>query len=96
MFTYRICQNQAIVDKLLTPGYLPTEAEKQAAEDCFEAGELKCTDVAGQTCGYNPDCQEGQPCWRNDWFTCKRISILGTRETKLISIRRWLQRRLKM
>ena len=76
MFSYRICQNQALVDKLLTPGYLPTEAEKQAAEDCFEAGELKCTDVAGQTCGYNSDCQEGQPCWRNDWFTCECISIL--------------------
>ncbi|KAL6704064.1 Lytic polysaccharide monooxygenase 13A [Coniothyrium glycines] len=70
MFTYRICQNQALVDKLLTPGYLPTDAEKQAAEDCFAAGELKCTDVSGQTCGYNPDCQQGQACWRNDWFTC--------------------------
>ncbi|CAN9451611.1 unnamed protein product [Alternaria alternata] len=70
MFSYRICQNQAIVDKLLTPGYLPTEAEKQAAEDCFQAGELKCTDVPGQTCGYNSDCQQGQACWRNDWFTC--------------------------
>lgn len=71
MFAYRICQNQALVDKFLTPGYLPTEAEKQAAEECFEAGTLKCTDVAGQTCGYNPDCQQGQACWRNDWFTCK-------------------------
>ncbi|KAE8847720.1 hypothetical protein PTNB85_01563 [Pyrenophora teres f. teres] len=70
MFSYRICQNQAIVDKLLTPGYLPTEAEKQAAEKCFEAGELKCTGVPGQTCGYNPDCQAGQACYRNDWFTC--------------------------
>jgi predicted carbohydrate-binding protein with CBM5 and CBM33 domain len=71
MFAYRICQDQALVDKFLTPGYLPTEAEKQAAEECFEAGTLKCTDVAGQTCGYNPDCQQGQACWRNDWFTCK-------------------------
>jgi len=70
MFAYRICQDQALVDKFLTPGYLPTEAEKQAAEECFEAGTLKCTDVAGQTCGYNPDCQQGQACWRNDWFTC--------------------------
>ncbi|KAF1835923.1 hypothetical protein BDW02DRAFT_578364 [Decorospora gaudefroyi] len=70
MFSYRICQDQALVDKFLTQGYLPTEAEKQAAEDCFEAGELKCTDVAGQTCSYNPDCQQGQACWRNDWFTC--------------------------
>jgi hypothetical protein len=59
------------VDKLLKPGYLPSEAEKQAAEDCFEAGTLKCTNVAGQSCGYNPDCQQGQACWRNDWFTCK-------------------------
>ncbi|KAH7359781.1 starch binding domain-containing protein [Pyrenochaeta sp. MPI-SDFR-AT-0127] len=71
MFSYRICQDQALVDKFLTPGYLPTEAEKQAAEDCFEAGLLKCTDVAGQTCGFNPDCTSGQACWRNDWFTCK-------------------------
>ncbi|CAO2653597.1 Nn.00g030080.m01.CDS01 [Neocucurbitaria sp. VM-36] len=71
MFTYRICQDQDLVDKFLTPGYLPTDAEKQAAEDCFRAGELKCTDVAGQTCDYNADCQEGQACWRNDWFTCK-------------------------
>ncbi|KAH7084381.1 starch binding domain-containing protein [Paraphoma chrysanthemicola] len=70
MFAYRICQNQALVDKLLTPGYLPTDAEKQAAEDCFEAGTLKCTDVNGQSCGFNPDCQQGQACWRNDWFTC--------------------------
>lgn len=70
MFSYRICQNQTLVDKFLTPGYLPTEAEKQAAEDCFEAGTLSCTDVSGQDCGYSPDCSEGQPCWRNDWYTC--------------------------
>ena len=74
MFAYRICQDQALVDKLLTPGYLPTDAEKQAAEDCFEAGTLKCTDVDGQTCGYNSDCTEGQACWRNDWFTCRSSS----------------------
>ena len=71
MFSYRICQDQALVDKFLTPGYLPTEAEKQAAEECFEKGTLPCTDVTGQTCGYNADCTQGQACWRNDWFTCK-------------------------
>lgn len=70
MFTYRICQDQTLVDKFLTPGYLPTEAEKQAAEDCFTAGTLPCTDVNGQSCDYNPDCSPGQACWRNDWFTC--------------------------
>ncbi|KAK4120350.1 carbohydrate-binding module family 20 protein [Parathielavia appendiculata] len=70
MFSYRICQNQTLVNKFLTPGYLPTQAEKQAAENCFEAGTLSCTDVSGQDCGYNPDCSPGQPCWRNDWFTC--------------------------
>lgn len=70
MFSYRICQNQTLVDKFLTPGYVPTDAEKQAAEDCFEAGTLPCTDVTGQSCGYNPDCTQGQACWRNDWFTC--------------------------
>jgi hypothetical protein len=71
MFTYRICTDQALVDKFLTPGYLPTESEKQAAEDCFTAGTLPCTDVNGQSCDYNPDCSPGQACWRNDWFTCK-------------------------
>ncbi|KAK6515992.1 hypothetical protein TWF281_004582 [Arthrobotrys megalospora] len=71
MFTYRICQNQELVNKFLDPNYLPTNAEKQAAEDCFEAGTLSCKDVPGQTCDYSPDCQQGQPCWRNDWFTCK-------------------------
>lgn len=70
MFTYRICQDQDLVDKFLDPNYLPTDAEKQAAEDCFEAGLLPCTDVDGQNCGYNPDCQSGQACYRNDWFTC--------------------------
>ncbi|KAK7185432.1 hypothetical protein DPSP01_001949 [Paraphaeosphaeria sporulosa] len=77
MFTYRICQDQALVDKFLDPSYLPTDAEKQAAEDCFRAGELKCTDVPGQTCDYNADCTSGQACWRNDWFTCK-----GFQDTK--------------
>lgn len=79
MFSYRICQDQALVDKFLTPGYLPTEAEKQAAEKCFQAGELKCTDVPGQTCGFNADCQQGQACWRNDWFTCKCFSTFKMR-----------------
>ncbi|OBT82150.1 hypothetical protein VE02_09112 [Pseudogymnoascus sp. 03VT05] len=74
MFSYRICEDQALVDKLLTPGYLPTDAEKQAAEDCFQAGTLDCTDVSGQSCGYNPDCSPGQSCYRNDWFTCNGFS----------------------
>jgi hypothetical protein len=79
MFSYRICQNQTLVDKFLTPGYLPTEAEKQAAEDCFEAGTLACTDVSGQECGYSPDCSSDQPCWRNDWFTCNAFQATSRR-----------------
>ena len=74
MFTYGICRNQTLVDLFTNPNYLPTNAEKQAAEDCFLDGELKCTDVTGQTCGYNPDCQSGQPCYRNDWFTCNAFN----------------------
>jgi len=70
MFSYRICQNQALVNKFITPGYLPTEQEKQEAENCFQQGILRCGDVAGQQCDYNPDCQPGQSCYRNDWFTC--------------------------
>lgn len=71
MFSYRICEDQDLVDKLLTPGYLPSETEKQAAEDCFEAGTLSCTDVSGNNCEYSADCLQGEACWRNDWFTCK-------------------------
>ncbi|KAF3920397.1 Glucoamylase [Dactylellina cionopaga] len=71
MFSYRICQDQDLVNKFLDPNYLPTDAEKQAAEDCFDAGILSCTNVSGQTCDYSPDCQAGQACYRNDWFTCK-------------------------
>jgi hypothetical protein len=74
MFSWRICEDQALIDKFLTPGYIPTNAEKQAAEDCFQAGTLDCTDVSGQNCGYSPDCTAGQSCWRNDWFTCNAFS----------------------
>jgi hypothetical protein len=73
MFTYRICQDQALVDKFLDPSYLPTDAEKQAAEDCFNEGILSCGDVDGQDCSYSPDCSEGAACWRNDWFTCDKF-----------------------
>jgi hypothetical protein len=70
MFAYRICQDQALVDKFTTPGYIPTDAEKQEAEDCFTKGTLPCTEVNGQACGFSADCTQGQECWRNDWFTC--------------------------
>lgn len=70
MFSYRICQDQELVNKFTNPNYLPTNEEKQKAEDCFQRGILPCFDVAGQECNFSPDCQKGQPCYRNDWFTC--------------------------
>jgi hypothetical protein len=73
-FSFRLCQNQTLVDKFLTAGYIPTDAEKQAAEDCFTAGTLPCTDVTGQDCEYPADCTSGEACWRNDWFTCNAFS----------------------
>ncbi|KAL4777617.1 hypothetical protein BDW60DRAFT_221306 [Aspergillus nidulans var. acristatus] len=79
MFTYGICQDQELVDKFLDPDYLPTEEEKQAAEDCFLKGELKCGDVDGQECGYSPDCGEGEACYRNDWFTCNAFEADSNR-----------------
>ncbi|KAI9040301.1 starch binding domain protein [Aspergillus affinis] len=79
MFTYGICTNQTLVDLFLDPDYLPTNDEKQAAEDCFLAGELKCKDVAGQSCGYNPDCSSGQSCYQNDWFTCNAFNANSNR-----------------
>lgn len=74
MFSYRVCQDEALVKKFLDPNYLPTNEEKQRAEDCFQKGILPCHGVNGQTCNYNPDCQPGQPCYRNDWFTCGRYT----------------------
>ena len=77
MFTYRICQDQDIIDKFLDPEYLPTDVEKQEAEDCFQQGVLSCKDVDGQECEYSPDCNEGEECWRDDWFTCKAFDGEG-------------------
>jgi hypothetical protein len=74
MFSYRICQNQTIINKFLDPTYTPTDDEHEEAEKCMEAGILPCTDVDGQTCDYNPDCSEGEACYRNDWFTCNAYS----------------------
>ncbi|KAJ6141923.1 hypothetical protein N7497_011022 [Penicillium chrysogenum] len=55
---------------MFTYHYLPTNEEKQAAEDCFNKGLLDCTGVDGQACDYSADCGEGEACHRNDWFTC--------------------------
>jgi hypothetical protein len=74
MFSYRICQNQTIINKFLDPTYSPTDDEHEEAEKCMEAGILPCTDVDGQACDYNPDCSEGEACYRNDWFTCNAYS----------------------
>ncbi|KAI0407411.1 starch binding domain protein [Xylaria palmicola] len=79
MFSYRLCRDQALVDRFLAPDYRPTDAEKQAAEDCFDEGLLKCTDVSGQTCGFSPDCAQGEACWRDDWFTCNAFNADGGR-----------------
>lgn len=70
MFSWRICQDQALVDKFLDPKYIPTEQEKQQAEECFQKGILPCTDVDGQQCDFGPDCKDAA-CHRNDWFTCQ-------------------------
>ncbi|KAK2809478.1 hypothetical protein FQN50_003746 [Emmonsiellopsis sp. PD_5] len=78
MFSYRICQDEAIVSKFIDPAYLPTEEEKAAAEACFDAGILPCTDVEGQECGFSPDCGgEGEPCHNNEWFTCNKFEGEG-------------------
>ncbi|KAH8202040.1 hypothetical protein TruAng_003795 [Truncatella angustata] len=77
MFTYRICQDQSIIDKFLDPSYTPTDEDKQAGEDCFEAGILPCTDVDGQTCDYSADCQSDETCYNNEWFTCEQFGNGG-------------------
>ncbi|KAK6080848.1 starch binding domain-containing protein [Seiridium cupressi] len=77
MFSYRLCQDQSIVELFLDPSYTPTDDEKEAAEECFEAGILPCTDVSGQTCDYSADCQSGEACYNNTWFTCEQFGNGG-------------------
>ncbi|KAI0199340.1 hypothetical protein F4808DRAFT_215002 [Astrocystis sublimbata] len=77
MFTYRLCNDQSIVDKFLDPDNEPTEEDKQAAEECFQEGILDCNDVDGQTCDYSADCGDDGDCHRNDWFTCNAFDDSG-------------------
>ncbi|KAG9244276.1 starch binding domain-containing protein [Calycina marina] len=66
--SYRICRDQDLVNKFLDVSYLPTDAEKRAAEDCFLAGTLNCTDVSGQICDYNDNCTSDQSCYKDDYI----------------------------
>ena len=57
VYSYRLCQNDALVAKFLDPQHTPTESEMNLLEECFQDGVLKCSDVPGQECTIHPDCK---------------------------------------
>ena len=74
MYSYRLCHDADIVAKFTTPGYIPTAAEKQEAEDCFQRGILTCDGVDSNMCGENKACYGDDSTCRglgNQWFSCE-------------------------
>jgi hypothetical protein len=73
-YSYRMCPDQNLVNKFITPGYRPSETEEQQLEDCFQGNVMPCN-FPGQP---HPDrckmssatnCQPGDPCnQKSDWF----------------------------
>lgn len=70
VYSYRICQDDAIVAKYINASYTPTTSDWTDMETCLQAGILSCTDVPGQDCPVSPDCQSGWGCEKaTSWFT---------------------------
>jgi len=59
VYAFRLCDNPDIVEKFKTDTPL-TGSEQLEAEQCFQAGILRCDDVFGQDCGLSPRCD---PTW---------------------------------
>jgi len=73
LYSYRICQDDALVAKFTDPDHTPTIAEMTAMEACFQKGQLKCSDVPGQACPVHPDCKGtgwGCEAANSTWFNC--------------------------
>mmetsp|Transcript_34911 Transcript_34911/g.71258 ORF Transcript_34911/g.71258 Transcript_34911/m.71258 type:complete len:258 (+) Transcript_34911:16-789(+) len=72
LYSYRLCTDDALVAKFIDPTHTPDAAEMADLEACFQAGQLKCTDVPGQDCPVHPDCQgTGWGCENaTSWFAC--------------------------
>ena len=72
LYSYRICQDDAIVAPFIDPSHTPDDNEMAQLEECFQAGQLKCGDVPGQDCPVHPDCVgTGWGCeTATSWFAC--------------------------
>eukprot|EP00128_Syssomonas_multiformis_P009238 Colp12_sorted_trinity150504_noHs@29261 len=71
LYSYRICTDDRIVARFIDSSYTPNETDWHEMEACFQRGILSCTDVPGQNCPVNPDCQPGWGCEKaTSWFTC--------------------------
>ncbi|KAF4122743.1 lytic starch monooxygenase [Geosmithia morbida] len=68
-FSYRICQDQDLVNKFLDATTIPSLDVKQQLEDCFEKGILPCSDVDGNACDPSGDCA-ADSCRNSDWWGC--------------------------
>ena len=72
LYSYRICTDDDLVAKFIDPSHTPNATEMADLETCFQAGQLKCTDVPGQDCPVHPDCVgTGWGCESaTSWFAC--------------------------
>jgi hypothetical protein len=72
LYSYRVCQSDALVAPFIDPDHTPTDAEMAALETCFQEGQLNCDDVPGQECPIHPDCVGTD--WgcasAKSWFAC--------------------------
>mmetsp|Transcript_30089 Transcript_30089/g.93076 ORF Transcript_30089/g.93076 Transcript_30089/m.93076 type:complete len:1269 (-) Transcript_30089:147-3953(-) len=63
---FRLCADEALVSALTTQGYEPTLPELDALEACFQAGSLRCDDVASNACAMVSHCDGHE----DDWEAC--------------------------
>mmetsp|Transcript_2647 Transcript_2647/g.2632 ORF Transcript_2647/g.2632 Transcript_2647/m.2632 type:complete len:262 (-) Transcript_2647:254-1039(-) len=74
LYSYRVCTEDSIVANFINPNYTPNSSDWTNLENCFQKGQLKCTDVDGQNCAIHPDCNgTGWGCSKEgakSWFAC--------------------------
>jgi hypothetical protein len=70
----RVCPDQGLVNKFITPGVTPSSSEMDALEQCFQANVLPCSEISGNgnrcnAIAVGSGCQAGWGCATNtDWF----------------------------
>jgi hypothetical protein len=81
-YSLRLCPDDALVLKFITPGDTPTASEMSALEECFQQNILPCQAVAGNSrcdaLSFDSGCQAGWGCADNkDWFYSPRAGSVN-------------------